>query len=60
MEKDLVRKEVWLWEDKVAPLQREADKKEWSLKKYMEWVLIKQSERLSNKQSTKSKINSSK
>jgi hypothetical protein len=49
-ELELKRKEVWVLEYKLKPFQVEADKKGWSLKKYMEWVLTKESDKLYKKQ----------
>lgn len=37
------RKEVWLPQPVVNRLQRLADKRKWSLKQYMESVLVKES-----------------
>lgn len=43
MESELKRKEVHLHVTVVGRLQTLADKKGWSLKQYMEWVLMKDS-----------------
>lgn len=43
METDLKRKEIWLHPTVVGRLQVLADKKQWSLKQYMEWILTKES-----------------
>lgn len=41
MDTKLKRKEIWLHPKVMEMLQTLADKKQWSLKQYMEWVLIK-------------------
>lgn len=43
MESELKRKEVWLHVTVTGRLQALADRKGWSLKQYMEWVLAKES-----------------
>lgn len=43
MKENEKRKEVWLEKSVIEQLQGLADKKKWSLKQYMEWVLIKES-----------------
>lgn len=43
--KAIIRKEVHLEPDAVTRLQKLADKKKWSLKQYMEYVLVKDSGR---------------
>jgi hypothetical protein len=40
------RKEVHLDKDAIKRLQELADKRKWSLKKYMEYVLVKESGKL--------------
>lgn len=54
MNEELIRKEVWLWEDRIKRLQEAADKKEWSLKKYMEYILVKEANRI---EKSKTKLN---
>jgi len=39
MNEDLKRKEVWIDQSVIDRLQSSADKKGWSLKQYMEWIL---------------------
>jgi len=40
-----MRKEINLSEEVLVSLQQKADKKKWSLKKYMEQILIKDAEK---------------
>lgn len=51
MDKNLIRKEVWIWENKIEALQKEADRRGWALKKYMEFILVRESEKLQKKNS---------
>ena len=44
-----MRKEVNLSEQVLSSLQQKADKKKWSLKKYMEQTLIKDAEKNNTK-----------
>jgi hypothetical protein len=53
MKKELIRKEVWLFEDKIEALQELADKKGWSLKKYMETVLFTHAGKYINRKKSK-------
>ena len=55
MNKKLIRKEVWIWEERLIPLQQVADNKGWSLKKLMEFILAKESIRLEAKSNKTSK-----
>jgi hypothetical protein len=51
---DKIRKEVsFASKLTIDPLQKEADRRGWPLKKYMEYVIIKESSRLFAKQSKK-------
>ena len=46
MEVKAKRKEVWLYKSTIERLQILADRKKWSLKQYMEWVLEKESNKV--------------
>lgn len=48
MEVKTKRKEVWLSKPTIERLQIFADRKKWSLKQYMEWVLEKESRKIIN------------
>ncbi len=49
MQNEFKRKEIWLHDKVIARLQILADKKKWSLKQYMENILVYNSNKAINK-----------